>query len=259
MEPWLNADGRAIGPLPLKAALPRRVGARCRLEWSRASRGYGAAERRPPIVRRGNPVDSRPRCAIQHREAMVPNAPSQTAEAVCLMRAMEQRRPAGERILGDPYAKLFLNRLARAALASWEASGALGAAAARLSPGLAAYIVTRHRFIDDCLRRALARSVEQLVLLGAGYDSRAYRFAGALKGRPVFEVDFPATSRRKARIVARAGGQLPSADVRAVEIDFATDSLEQRLREAGFRARRPCFFVWEGVSMYLTRDAVKAT
>jgi len=190
---------------------------------------------------------------------MVPNAPSQTAEAVCLMRAMEQRRPAGERILDDPYARLFLSRLARAALASWEASGALGAAAVRLSPGLAAYIVTRHRFIDDCLRRALARSVEQLVLLGAGYDSRAYRFAGALKGRPVFEVDFPATSRRKARIVARAGGQLPSVDVRAVEIDFATDSLEQRLREAGFRARRPCFFVWEGVSMYLTRDAVKAT
>src|SRR5262249_43318092 len=169
--------------------------------------------------------------------AMVPNAPSQTAEAVCLMRAMEQRSSAA-RILDDPYARLFLGRLSRAALASWEASGALGNVAARLSPGLAAYVLTRHRFIDDCLQRALAGPVEQLVLLGAGYDSRAYRFASALKRRPVFEVDFPATSRRKARIVARAGARLPSIDVRRVELDFASESLEQRLRAAGFRTRR---------------------
>src|SRR5262249_55238339 len=127
---------------------------------------------------------------------MVPNAPSQTAEAVCLMRAIEQRRPPAQRIVDDPYAKLFLGRLARAALASWEASGTLGTPAGGLSPGLAAYVLTRHRFIDDCLQHALAGDVQQLVLLGAGYDSRAYRFAAALHGRPVFEVDFPATSRR---------------------------------------------------------------
>jgi methyltransferase (TIGR00027 family) len=190
---------------------------------------------------------------------MVPNAPSQTAEAVCLMRATEQHRPPEERILDDPYAKLFLGRLARAALASWEASGTLGDLAAHLSPGLAAYVLTRHRFIDDCLRRALAGNIEQLVLLGAGYDSRAYRFAAALKGRPVFEVDFPATSRRKARILARRAAALPPVVVRRVEIDFEEDSLEDRLREAGFRKGVRTFFVWEGVSMYLTRIAVKAT
>jgi methyltransferase (TIGR00027 family) len=190
---------------------------------------------------------------------MVPNAPSQTAEAVCLMRATEQRRAAQERIVDDPYAKLFLGRLARAALASWDVSGKLGEFAARLSPGMAAYVLTRHRFIDDCLRRALARDVGQLVLLGAGYDSRAYRFAAALNGRPVFEVDFPATSRRKARILARRTDSLPPVDVRRIEIDFETDSLADRLREAGFRPRVRSFVVWEGVSMYLTRSAVKAT
>jgi methyltransferase (TIGR00027 family) len=190
---------------------------------------------------------------------MVTSAPSQTAEAVCLMRAIEQRLPLSQRIVDDPYAKLFLGRLSRAALASWEASGVLGDVAARLSPGVAAYVLTRHRFIDDCLRRALAGSIEQLVLLGAGYDSRAYRFASALRGRPVFEVDFPATSRRKARIIARSAERLPSVDVRRVEIDFAHDSLEQRLRAARFRTRKHAFIVWEGVSMYLTRDAVKST
>jgi methyltransferase (TIGR00027 family) len=190
---------------------------------------------------------------------MVPNAPSQTAEAVCLMRATEQHRPPAERILDDPYAKLFLGRLARAALASWEASGTVGDLAARLSPGLAAYVLTRHRFIDDCLRRALAGDIKQLVLLGAGYDSRSYRFAASLKGRPVFEVDFPATSRRKARILARRAAALPPTDVRRVEIDFEEDSLEDRLREAGFKKGMRTFFAWEGVSMYLTRSAVKAT
>jgi len=166
---------------------------------------------------------------------MVPNAPSQTAEAVCLMRATEQRRAPEERILDDPYAKLFLGRLSRAALASWDASGRLGEFAARVSPGMAAYVLTRHRFIDDCLLRALAAGVGQLVLLGAGYDSRAYRFAAALKGRPVFEVDFPATSQRKARVLARRAASLPSVDVRRIEIDFETDSLQDRLRQAGFR------------------------
>ena len=190
---------------------------------------------------------------------MVPNAPSQTAEAVCLMRATEQRHAAAERIVDDPYAKLFLGRLSRAALASWEASGTLGNLAERWSPGLAAYVLTRHRFIDDRLRKALAGKLEQLVLLGAGYDSRAYRFAAELKGRPVFEVDFPATSRRKARLLAPRAAALPSVDVRRIEIDFETDSLAGRLGEAGFKPRRRTFVVWEGVSMYLTRSAVKAT
>src|SRR4029453_15267067 len=155
------------------------------------------------------------------------------------------RRAADERILDDPYAKLFLGRLARAALASWDASGKLGEFAARLSPGMAADVLTRPRFFDDCLQRALAAGVGQLVLLGAGYDSRAYRFAAQLKGRPVFEVDFPATSRRKARISSRPPAGLPSADVRRIEIDFETDSLTERLREAGFSRRTRAFVVWE--------------
>ena len=188
---------------------------------------------------------------------MVPNAPSQTAEVVCLMRASEQRRAPGDRIVDDPYARFFLGPLSRAALASWEASGMLGDVAERLAPGLTTYVLTRHRFIDDCLRQALQAGVQQLLLLGAGYDSRAYRFADDLGGRPVFEVDYPATSQRKARIVAEHT-ELPSSNVQRVEIDFETDSLADRLRAAGFRDTHT-FVVWEGVSMYLTRAAVKAT
>ncbi len=188
------------------------------------------------------------------------NDPSRTAEAVCLFRASDQRRSEASRIVDDPYARLFLGPLFRAALAALEATGRLGELAEEFSPGLIAYVLARHRYIDDALERALRDSeVEQVVLLGAGYDTRANRFAALLGGRPVFELDFPATSRRKAQIAAEKADLLPRADVRRVEIDFLSQKIEDVLDAAGFRRGRPTFFIWEGVSMYLTRSAVKST
>jgi methyltransferase (TIGR00027 family) len=185
--------------------------------------------------------------------------PSQTAEAVCWMRASDQRRKPAERIVDDPYAKLFLGPMLRTALATWEASGRLGDLAEQFSPGLVAFVLCRHRYIDDCLRHALMGAVEQVVILGAGYDMRAYRLTRELGDRPVFEVDHPATSGRKARILAVHKRDLPDADVRVVEVDFEKDSLRQRLQGAGFQRGGRTFFVWEGVAMYLRRDAVKKT
>src|SRR5207247_1257921 len=93
----------------------------------------------------------------------------------------------------------------------------------------------------------------------AGYDMRAYRFAAALRGRPIYEVDHPATGARKARIVARHGAKLPVVNVIRVTVDFQTQSFRKELGRAGFRDGARTFFIWEGVSMYLTRTAVKST
>ena len=184
--------------------------------------------------------------------------PSRTAEVVCYMRATDQGRQPADRILDDPYAKSFLGPVMRTALATLEATRKLGEKTERLFPGLSTYILARHRFIDDALVHALAGDdLAQVVLLGAGYDTRAYRFADQLKGRPVFELDYPSTSRRKAQIVASAG--LPAADVRVVEIDFNHQSVADRLLGSGFQRQARTFFVWEGVSMYLSREAVKDT
>lgn len=186
--------------------------------------------------------------------------PSITAEAVCLMRALDQRRPFAQRILDDPHAELFLSPVLRGALGAFRATGDLGVHAQRVSPGLAAYVVARHRFIDDALLTALAsREFTQVVLLGAGYDTRAYRFSQQLGGMPVFEVDHPSTSKRKARIVEAHAAELPEAQVVRVEIDFQHEDLKQKLRAAGFASGARTFVVWEGVSMYLTRAAVKTT
>lgn len=175
------------------------------------------------------------------------------------MRAYDHGHPPAQRVVDDPYAQWFLRPLARAALSYEGAAPNLERYALRAADGLLQFVLGRHRYMDDALRRALRGRVEQVVVLGAGYDMRAYRLAKALRGRPLFEVDHPATAGRKSRILARHEADLPPAVVRRVEVDFETQSFRDELRKAGFRERRPTFFFWEGVSMYLTRSAVKRT
>jgi methyltransferase (TIGR00027 family) len=202
---------------------------------------------------------------VAEPKARVPTAhrlagrPSVTAEAVTLARAVEHLRPPGERIVDDPYAELFLGAAGRAAVLAWKINGPATRLLKRLDPGGMAYVACRHRYLDDQLLGALDEGVEQVVLLGAGYDTRAYRFANELNGRPVYEVDLAAIGARKARVIAGKRGVFPAADVHRVEIDFENQTLTDTLKATEFRVGAPTFVVWEGVSMYLTRNAVKAT
>ena len=184
--------------------------------------------------------------------------PSLTAEAVTVARALEHLKPPGERVVDDPWAHLFVSPAARRALAVW--SGSLtGRVLRQLGATGTSYVPLRHRFIDEHLAAALDAGVEQVVLLGAGYDTRAYRFADQLDGRPVFEVDLAPISRAKAATIAKHADQFPDANVVRVEIDFETQALNDVLADAGFAVGGLTFFTWEGVPMYLTRAAVEAT
>ena len=175
-----------------------------------------------------------------------------------MARALEHLKPEGERIVDDPWAHLFLGRAARSALAAW--SGSLTARVLRrLGPSGTTYVPLRHRFIDDHLTAALDAGVEQVVLLGAGYDTRAYRFADQLAGRPVYEVDLAPISRAKAATIDRHQDEFPDANVVRVEIDFESQTLADVLTDAGFATGAKTFLTWEGVPMYLTRAAVKGT
>lgn len=184
---------------------------------------------------------------------------SLTAEIVAFMRATERVRPESDRVLDDPYATWFLGPVSNTRLAALRFVARRNGSPLLL-PLLTTYIVARHRYLDDVVKSALADGAEQLVVLGAGYDMRAWRFAPELAGRPVFEVDHPATAARKAAILERHAGERPAGlDVRSVTIDFATQSLPERLAANGFVAGRKTVVTWEGVSMYLPRAAVKAT
>ena len=184
--------------------------------------------------------------------------PSLTAEAVTMARALEHLKPADERVVDDPWAQLFLSNAGQRALAAWSGS-VTGRVLRRLGPTGTSYVPLRHRFIDEHLLTALDEGATQVVLLGAGYDTRAYRFAEQLAGRPVFEVDLAPISQAKAAAIAAHQDEFPDANVVRVEIDFESQSLTDVLPDAGFKVGKRTFFTWEGVPMYLTRAAVKAS
>lgn len=180
------------------------------------------------------------------------------------MRAADQHKDPERRIVDDPYARHFLGPAASAALLAVERSGRLGDLVGRHAPGLTTFVQARHRRIDDALCAALVRkrpAVEQVLVLGAGYDMRAQRMGKPLSGRLVFEVDHPATASRKARILDRLerAHLLPAPRAIAVAVDFQHESLSERLVASGFRRHRVTFVIWEGVTMYLSRPAVEET
>jgi len=120
------------------------------------------------------------------------------------------------------------------------------------------WLVVRERFIDDYLLKSLDGGLEQVVILGAGYDSRPYRFNLAKQGVKVFEIDHPATQKDKIARLRRILGELP-AQVVFVPVDFNTQSLEQRLYESGYDPKAKTLFIWQGVVYYLQAEAVDNT
>lgn len=113
----------------------------------------------------------------------------------------------------------------------------------------------RATFFDAALERHLG-AVEQLVILGAGWDTRAYRLPPQVHLR-VFEVDARKTQALKRAALEQAG--LDARRITFVTCDFLTEDWLDRLVQAGFAPDRPTFFLWEGVTMYLDRAAVERT
>jgi methyltransferase (TIGR00027 family) len=185
---------------------------------------------------------------------------SATAEHNALFRALDAFRPPATHLIDDPFAGGFLSfplslvhRLARfpgiRTLVPWFID--------RRWPGVRTAVVARTRLIDDTIARLLGEGVEQFVVLGAGFDSRAWRIP-ALRGVDVFEVDHPATQAAKREALARALDAQP-AHVRFVAVDFARDDLASRMDAAGYLESRRTLFLWEGTTNYLTEPAVDAT
>ncbi|HEY4203824.1 MAG TPA: class I SAM-dependent methyltransferase [Xanthobacteraceae bacterium] len=181
--------------------------------------------------------------------------PSRTAEFMAVFRASEHARPCSERAFSDPYARALLppNLRFAAKLFSLRPTAALlNRYIDRRSPGARTSGVARTRLIDEWIEQASA-SVDQVVLLGAGFDTRAWRL-DALASARVFEIDHPNTAAVKQQRLRAAGVDLARATF--VAVDFETDDFDVSLRAAGFDPSRPAIVVWEGVSQYLNADVV---
>ena len=118
------------------------------------------------------------------------------------------------------------------------------------------FIAVRHRFAEDALAAAYERGTRQVVVLGAGFDTFAYR--SPHPGLRVWEVDFPASGEWKRARLADAGIDVPGS-VTYVGVDFESETFLDRLGEAGLDAEGPAFFLWLGVVPYLSREATEAT
>jgi methyltransferase (TIGR00027 family) len=179
---------------------------------------------------------------------------------MALFRALESLRPRSRRLFADPFAREFLRPSLRIVIGVARVPG-VGAAIPwiidRRWPGARSSGVARTRFIDDVLLRALQEGVEQVVILGAGFDCRAYRLPGMDRVR-VIEVDHPDTLQAKRERLERLLGGRPK-HVHFVAVDFNTEHLEDTVSAPVFEAHRKTFFLWEGVTNYLTAPAVDAT
>jgi methyltransferase (TIGR00027 family) len=179
---------------------------------------------------------------------MQPGQPSRTALGAAVHRAAHQVLENGF-IFADPLAVRILGAEAEAAIA-----------AAKNDPSrrrLRLFIAVRTRFAEDALAAAVERAVRQLVVLGAGLDTCAYRTAIGERLR-IFEVDHPATQAWKRQRLSEAAIPVPRA-LTFAPVDFERETLPDGLAAAGFDPAQPTFFTWLGVVPYLTEQAVFST
>jgi methyltransferase (TIGR00027 family) len=124
--------------------------------------------------------------------------------------------------------------------------------------GTVVMMIIRTRFIEERLEHAIRDGASQVVILGAGFDTRAYRLTELLKAARVFEVDQPSTQEYKKRRIRETGIEVPP-NLTYVPVDFRYDKLGDVLTAAGYDSSRRTFFIWEGVTMYLPEAAVEET
>lgn len=181
---------------------------------------------------------------------------SPSAEIVCAERAAESRRGPRRRVIDDPFARHFVTRRRyRALVSSRPTAAATLWCFDRLYPGLLAIVLLRHRWFEQVLAETLADGVDQVVLLGAGYDTTALRTS--LPAVTLYEVDAPPTQADKRALIAEHG--LDDGAVRYVPCDFERDSLPTQLVQHGFDPTARSLIAWWGVSFFLTEHAVRTT
>ena len=176
-----------------------------------------------------------------------------TAQGVAKQRLIETIAGPEKSVINDPYADKFVIgsgviKLMGHRLNVWLTS--------KLAPGFHEHLISRTRFIDDLIEKSAKEGVQQYVILGAGYDSRANRLnlPPSLK---IFEVDQPEVSDIK---LSKLPKDLPNLEnITYVNVDFSYQSLSEQLLTAGFDQTKSTIFTLEGVSQYITKEAVSST
>jgi methyltransferase (TIGR00027 family) len=201
--------------------------------------------------------------------AVEPGLPSKTALSAAVGRIMGSRDPNPKLRNPDYLAEKFLGPREREAYKAamqmrtdipkevfdlgWDEM------VERINPPGSMYRMTaRTKYFDDAMLDALHDGARQIVILGAGFDSRGYRFQKELGSARFFEVDYGPTQDYKKRRLEESLGNIPE-HVHFIAMDFTKDDLLSQLRAGGYSENERSFFIWEGVTAYLPESAVKET
>ena len=176
-----------------------------------------------------------------------------TAQGVAKQRLIESLAKPDKRVIYDAYAKHFVLGASILKLIGHKFSVWLGD---KIVPGMHEHLISRTRFIDDLIEKSTSIDIEQYVILGAGYDSRAHRLKLPSKLK-IFEVDqHEVQERKRSRLPDNTTNK---ANVIYISIDFNHQSLKEQLLNAGFDQNKSTIYTLEGVSQYITREALNST
>lgn len=181
---------------------------------------------------------------------------SRTAEMTCMSRACSAVETNGHYHSDDYIAPLLLPGYLKPIL---HVSLVRRLFARVLAPkGTYEYVIARTRYIDAVFRHALAEQFDHVLIFGAGFDTRALRFQGALGATKVFELDIPATQQAKMGQYQKRHLVVPR-NLKWIGVDFDNESLSMKLDDAGFYRNQRGLFILEGLVMYLQPESVDAT
>ena len=176
-----------------------------------------------------------------------------TAQGVAKQRLIESLAKPSKRIIYDPYAENFVLGAGIIKLMGHDFSVWLSK---KFVPGFHEHLISRTRFIDDLIKKSISEQVEQYVILGAGYDSRAYNLK-LPSGLKIFEVDQPEVQEIK---ISKLPDEIPNSEnITYVSVDFNHQSLKNQLLNSGFDKSKSTIYTLEGVSQYITREALNST
>jgi len=183
---------------------------------------------------------------------------SETALFAALYRAVANKEFKNERFGSDYLAEYFLPSHFKFFIKFKKIRANVKNKSNKLTPGMYEYVLARTAFFDNVFIDALNKNIPQIVLLGAGYDTRAYRFARLNNTTKIIDLDIATTQNRKKKCLKKAQIDIPK-HVTLVPINFNKESLKNVLEKAGYDNNEKTLFIWEGVSYYLEPESVDAT
>ena len=182
---------------------------------------------------------------------------SRTALGTAICRLIEQYQPERTRLFYDPVIRELIGAPIRLMMRFAGMRNLTMKQTESVAEGIYGAQVCRTRYIDDAVRIALSGGIRQLVILGAGFDTRPYRLPG-IESAKVFEIDLPSVQSEKEKKIQKYLGQVPD-HVTFIPMDFDMQTLEAILPGTLFDQSKLTMFIWEGVTQYIPEDAVRNT